>query len=298
MIRAVRQEPAMAVYRRHYQPYAGELTSRRSRFLVLSRYAIAELLGSRWIVLFLMLAMVPILGEGFVIYLSHSAAARALLGMAKMSEVVRIDTGFFASALSTQCFFGFVLAAWMGPSLVAADLVHGALPLYLSRPLSRFQYVLGKATVLVVLLSAITWVSGLLLYLLNAAFAGDGWGLSHLRIALALVAGSLVWIAVVTLLSLAFSAWIKSRLGASAALFGVFFVSAGLGEAAALVLRTSFGRILNLGDLFKVVWAALFAAPHPERGVPLFAAWLALGAVCVFSLIVIERRLRAREVVR
>ncbi len=288
----------MAVYRRQYQPYVGELTSERSRFLIVSRYAIAELLGSRPLVIFLLVSMLPILGAGVIIYLSHNAAARALIGIIKLGEFALVNAKFFSGVLSTQCFFGFILTAWVGPGLVAADLANGALPLYLSRPFSRAEYLLGKAMVLIVLLSVVTWVPSLLLYLLNSVLAESGWGLAHLRIAFALVTGSVAWIAVVTLLSLALSAWIKWRLAASAMLFGVFFVSAGFGEAVAVVLRVSWGRIFNVSHLFDVVWAQLFGMQHNHQGVPSWAAWLALGATCAFSLAVLNRRLRAREVVR
>jgi ABC-2 type transport system permease protein len=288
----------MAVYRRQYQPYVGALTRERLRFLVLPRYAIAELLASRPLLIFLVFTMLPILAEGVIIYLAHSAAARALLGIAKLGDFALINTKFFASALSTQCFFGFILAAWVGPGLVAPDLANGALPLYLSRPFSRAEYVLGKATVLVVLLSVVTWVPGLLLYLVNCAFAESGWGISHLRIAFTLVAGSLAWTAVVTLFSLALSAWIKWRLAASAMLFGIYFVGAGIGETLAVVLRVSWGRLFNASHLFDVVWAQLFGASRDSQGVRPLVAWLALSGVCVFSLVVLNRRLRAREVAR
>lgn len=288
----------MAVYRRQYQPYVGALTGAQSRFLVLPRYALAELLGSRSLLTFLLFTTLPLLGEAGIIYLSHSAAARALLGIAKLGNYALINPGFFANALSTHCFFGFILAAWVGPGLLATDLANGALPLYLSRPFSRVEYLLGKAMVLLLLLSVVTWVPGLLLYVLNSAFAESGWWLSHLRIAFAIVAGSLAWITVVTLFSLALSAWIQWRLAASAMLFGIYFVGAGIGEALSVVLRVSWGRILNPSHLFDVVWSQLFGTPHNHQGVALLPAWLALIAWCGFSLAVIHRRLRAREVVR
>ena len=51
---------------------------------------------------------------------------------------------------------------------MSPDLRNNGLPLYLSRPFSRTEYVLGKMSVLLILLSAITWVPGLLLFLFQA----------------------------------------------------------------------------------------------------------------------------------
>jgi ABC-2 type transport system permease protein len=288
----------MAVYRRQYQPYAGRLTSTRSRFLVLPRYGMTALLGSRAALAFLMLTFMPILLAGVAIYLSHNPAARALLRFVKDGWFNFVGANFFMTALQTQCFLAFILVAWIGPGLIAPDLANGALPLFLSRPLSRAEYVLGKATLLVGLLSVITWVPCLLLYLLNAAFADAGWWLSHLRIVFALVVSGMVWITVMTLFSLALSAFIKWRLGASAMLFGIFFVSGGLGETAAVALHISWGRLLSVGHLFDVVSAHLFGVPRAASEGPVLAAWLALIGICALSLLILHQRLRAREVVR
>ena len=53
--------------------------------------------------------------------------------------------------------FAIVLAALVGPSLVAPDLANGALSLYFSRPQSRTEYIVARMLVLVGLLSLITW---------------------------------------------------------------------------------------------------------------------------------------------
>ena len=52
------------------------------------------------------------------------------------------------------------LAAFVGPGQVSPDLANNALSLYLARPFSRAEYVLGKMSVLVILLSLMTWVPG------------------------------------------------------------------------------------------------------------------------------------------
>jgi ABC-2 type transport system permease protein len=59
---------------------------------------------------------------------------------------------------SWQAMPAFFVAVIVGPSLIAADLANGALPLYLGRPVDRRDYVLGKLAVLAILLSPMTWV--------------------------------------------------------------------------------------------------------------------------------------------
>jgi ABC-type transport system involved in multi-copper enzyme maturation permease subunit len=287
----------MAVFSRSYQAYEGRRTSQRWRFLILSRYALEGWLRSRAFLGWLAIAMIPVLVGASFIYLSHNSAARTLIGLVKLGEWGKVDARFFVEAVSSQCFFGFVLAAWVGPSLVGRDLANGALPLYLSRPLTRFEYILGKLTVLVGFTSAVTWGVGLLLYALNSVLAADGWWLAHWRIAVGLVVGGLVWSSVVSLFALALSSWIRWRLLASSMLIGIYFVSAGLAEVLVTTLHTPWGRLLNLAQDFRMIWSQLFDAKQPASTVPTSAAWAMVALLAAASMVILNRKLRAREIV-
>ena len=298
----------MAVYKRAYRPYEGDLTPSRSRFLVVSRYALEELLGSRLLVAFLVLCFVPFLVEAVMVYVANTPAAMAVLGL--RGNVLPMTRPFFVFVLGIQGTLAFLLTAWVSPVLVSPDLVNGALPLYLSRPFSRAEYVLGKTAVLLGLLSLVTWVPVLALFALQAGLAESGWLWAELRVGWAIVAGATIWIVVLTLLGLAISAWVRWRLVASALLFTLFFVGAGFGEMWREVLRNSWGRLANLSYLIGIVWRWLFALDarrtlaremlDDRRGadIPTWAAWAALFAVCGLSLWLLNRRLVAREVVR
>jgi ABC-2 type transport system permease protein len=296
----------VAVHKRAYRPYEGPSTSERWRFLVLPRYGLLELFESRLLTVFCVLCFVPILIAASAIYIAYSPAARALLEMSSAPDFVRKPDFFFAT-LTFQGGLAFLLTAWVAPVLVSPDLVNGALPLYLSRPLTRAEYVLGKATVLLTLLSAITWVPVLVLFTLEAGLA-EGWGTANVRIAAAVFAGSWVWILVLTLLGLAISAWIRWRVVASGALSGVFFMGAAFGEMWREVLHGPWGRLANLYYLVGLVWRSLFGLftsrsmaqeMFNERGrdLPTWAAWAGLAAAAALSVWLLERRLRAREVV-
>ena len=296
----------MAVHKRAYRPYEGPLTAERGRFLVLPRYGLLELFESRLLTAFFVLCFVPVLIGASAIYIANSPAARALLEMSSAPDFVRKPDFFFA-ILTLQGGLAFLLTAWVAPVLVSPDLVNGALPLYLSRPFTRVEYVLGKATVLLTLLSAITWVPGLVLFALEAGLA-EGWGTANVRIAAAVFAGSWVWILVLTLLGLAISAWVRWRVVASGALAGVFFMGAAFGEMWREVLNGPWGRLANLYYLVGLVWRSLFGLftsrsmaqeMFNERGrdLPTWAAWAGLAAAALLSVWLLERRLRAREVV-
>jgi ABC-2 type transport system permease protein len=298
----------MAVYKRSYRSYQGPLTAGRWRFLVISRFALETLFQGRIMHLFLLVCLVAPLWAGFLIYFMNH-----LHLWPSLNESVRdrlpIDSQFFFVVTNVQGFFAFLLAAWAGPVLISPDLTNGALPLYLSRPLSRVEYVLGKMAVLFIPLSLITWIPGCLLYLEQALMAGGSWGIDNLRIAGAVFLGSLIWIAVLSLMALALSAYLKWRLVASAAMFAIFFCSAGFGEALNGILVTKAGHALNLGHVIGTIWMHLFDASTRNTiwreffnvrpgSLELERAWTVLGLVVLACIWILNRKLRAREVVR
>jgi ABC-2 type transport system permease protein len=171
------------------------------------------------------------------------------------------------------------------------------MPLYLCRPFSRFEYIAGKMSVLVFLLSLVTWVPGLILFVIQASLAGWEWTKSNLWIAGSLVIGMAVWILVLSLLALALSAWIKWKIAAGGLVLGVFFAGAGFGTALNSVMRTNYGTLLNLTEVMFTVWSKLFRWPS-DTGISVESAWICLGVVCAICLWMLVRRVRAFEVVK
>ena len=66
-----------------------------------------------------------------------------------------------------------LIAIFGGSGLIATDLKNNALSLYLSKPLSWIDYLIGKFAVIGILLGSLTVVPGLLLFLEQALLA-DG----------------------------------------------------------------------------------------------------------------------------
>jgi len=298
----------MAVYKRTYKPYSGELTANWTRFTILPRYSLAKIFDSKILIGLLLVSLLPFLVAATIIYFTNNPVARTLIGL-RGESILSIDNRFFFQLLKIQGSLAFLITAWIGPGLVSPDLTNNALPLYLCRPFSRVEYVLGKLSVLFFLLSLVTWVPDLLLYGLQAELTGSGWFTANLPIAGAIVLGSLLWITVQSLLALALSAWVKWRIAASGLMFAIFFVAAGFGEAFNQVLRTYWGHTINLVYLINEVWADLFGVPtgvsfgrriaDPRTlSVPVGVAWVILLGVCGCCLLLLKRRLTAREVVR
>jgi ABC-2 type transport system permease protein len=297
----------LAVYKKTYRPYEGRLTPGWSRLFVLTRYAFQDLRRSKFLTFFYIASFLYPLICALILYLRHNTSAITLLRV-DTAKLIAVNTAFFAHLLGWQSMLAFFLAAFVGPGLISPDLSHNALSLYLARPFSRAEYVLGKMTVLMGLMSLMTWIPGLLLFLLQGYLEGWKWASDNARIAWALFASAWVWILVLTLLSLAISAWVKWRPVAGALLFGVFFVAAAFGAAINGIMRTKWGHIINLSYLVGTVWNGLFDL-KPGDGAVFFAVpasedismVVCVGALCavlLFCLYLLTLKIRGAEVVR
>ena len=64
----------------------------------------------------------------------------------------------FRQFLEQQEIFVFFVTVYAGAGLIASDRRANALQIYLSKPLTRFEYIAGKLAVLAVFLLLVTWV--------------------------------------------------------------------------------------------------------------------------------------------
>ena len=286
----------MAVYKRDYKPYEEGRTPGWSRFLVLPRYIFRDVFASRIITIFFIVSCMPFLGAMVLVYLRYNVKALEIFEL-PVQQLLVIDATFFLYLLNAQCGFGLILTVLVGPGLVSMDLVNNALPMYFCRPFSRTEYVLGKMSVLAVLLSAITWIPLTVLLVFQTSLEGFGWLVDNVRILFGVFVGAWVWILLMCFLSLAISAWVRWRPVAGAMLFGVFLVLAGFGEAVNQIVDTRKGTLLNLRAVVDSINGWLFQV-NSWSSVPVGQAWLSLGVTLALCLLVLNRKLKAYEIVR
>lgn len=299
----------MAVYERSYRRYEGPLTAAHARWLALARYTWEDMRRSR--------LLSPVMYAGFlwplicvfVIYLHHNFDALKLLDIG-VNRLIAIDTKFFYVFLSIQSTISFFVAALAGPGRISPDLTNRGLSTILARPITRTDYVLGRMVPLLALLSAITWVPGLLLVGLQTILAGGGWLADNWRIPMALLVGGLLWVGMLSLMAMALSAWVRWKPVAGGAMFVIFFVSAALGAVLNQLLEIRWGQLLSVRTLMATIWAwlmegqatggsgfGLFQVLEREE-VPVWAALLTLFLFCLLCVRLLASRIRGAEVVR
>ena len=169
-------------------------------------------------------------------------------------------------------------------------------------------------SVVMFLLSAMTWVPQLLLLLFQSYLEGGRWFIDNLWLASAIFIASVVWILLLALLSQAISALVKWRVIASASLLGLFFVPSVFAEVVNVIFRTRWGNLISLGALTKNISAGLFGTFDRTSSVvtsvdgdvisrvvltepPLWTSWAALFLVCAICLTILSAKVKAYEVV-
>ena len=309
----------MAVYEHLYGAYEGESHSAWSRFLVIPRYALREVFKSKLLVTIFILCFIYPLVAAILVYLHHNANALALLQI-NVRELLPIDASFFRTFVEVQGAFAFILTVLVAPPLISRDLSNNALPLYLCRPLSRSEYVLGKMAVIVFLLSSVTWIPGLLIFFFQASLAGFAWLWTNLWMIWAISFGSIIWIILLSLLALAVSSLLKWRVVASGALLGLFFVPSAFGAIVNELFLTRAGHLISLWATMNSIWRGLFRLfvrqPGSIRGKvtspiyeeqffnhallepPLWASWLVIALICAVCVWLLSRKVRAYEVIK
>ena len=286
----------MSVYDRTYKGYDGPTTDRLFRFLVISRYALQDVFRSRLFVGFFVACFLPMLVNTVLIYLHYNVEALSILNLSAI-EIVKINTTFFYfGVVVPQSFLSLFLILLVGPALISPDLRNQALPLYLSRPVNKTDYVLGKLAVVVGLAFAVTIVPGGFLFLLQSALAGGEWLSENMRIGPALVLGFGTWILVLSIFALAVSAWVKWKPFARILFLGSILVTAAVGNIFKLVYDTWWGSVMVLADLMIRVWDFLLGR-ESVMDIPWPFAWFCLMAFAGVSLLALYRRIRAFEVI-
>lgn len=286
----------MAVYKRTYKQYEGELTPGWSRFLILPRFSYARLFQSKFLLMFLAICCIYPIGAAAFIYIAHNLSFLQALNV-PAGNFLQVNEKFFVYYCNFQATMAFLLTAIVGPSLVSPDVTNNAMPLYLSRPFTRTEYVLGRMTVLMYLIAWISWIPGLILFGIQGNMAGWDWTKDHLWIAWGVFAGMFAWSVILALIALAISAWVRWKIAAGGAILAVFFVGAGFGAVINNVMRTKNGSLIDLTQMMATAWGQLLRYDS-GNSISALQAWASLAIASAICLWLLSKKVRAFEVVK
>lgn len=277
----------MPIHDQGYRRYLGERLPRGRAWMVIAGTGIRTMIRRRGFVVLLLVAWFPFFVRAVQLYASANLPQASFLAF---------DAGTFRQFLGQQGLFVFFVSVYAGAGLIANDRRANALQIYLSKPITRGEYIVGKLTILAAFLLFVTWLPAMLLLILQGLFAGSFTFLtSHLYLVPAITLFACIDVAASATAMLALSSLSKSSryvgivyaalMFFSSAVFGV--LQAAGGQRWSWISMTS-----NLDQIADHI----FGLPVDNGAVwpvPVFVI-AALVAVSAWGLV---RRVRGVEVV-
>ena len=214
----------------------------------------------------------------------------------------KIDSAFFQKFLfRIEPFPSPLLVALVtifgGSGLIATDLKNNTLSLYLSKPISWVDYLIGKFAVIGILLAYLTLIPALLLFLGHLLFAGTSVLTESYWILFSIIAYSAVIILSTSLLILLFSSLTRDPRYAIIGFSAVWFGSPVIYEVLKAITRTSKVALVSIWANYDILGTVIFGG-SPDYSVHWAWALLVQIALIAFCLFVLRRRIRAVEVVK
>lgn len=255
----------MPIHSLGYREWKGPLDSPRSRWTVIAMVGIRRAWQSMWLRRIMFFAWVPGVVMGFLIFGYERAAEENnptafmfsnmlqlfvrgptqhaivdSLAMANVSgDMHQHRHVFWCSLLLTlyqrsQALILIPMVGMVAPPLISQDVRSRAFLLYFSRPISRFQYIFGKAATVALFVACISLMPGLLLYATGVLLSPDISIVLHTwDIPLRVIGVSVVMIIPTVSLALMLSSLTTESRFASFAWFGVWI----FGAIAFIVIR-------------------------------------------------------------
>ena len=278
----------MPIHDQGYRRYGGLREPHGRTWWVIARAGIMERLRERKFLGLLLVAWGQFIVRAVLLYIASNYAQASFLAPTAST---------FREFLGVQMIFVFFITLYVGSGLIANDRRANALQIYLSKPLTRVEYVVGKLTTLVIFLTAVTWVPAILLLILQMLFAGN---LNFIKDNLFLFPAITVFSAVIVLTTsfsmLALSSLTKSRRFVAVMYAGLLFFTAAMSQVLSAMTGTRVWAIISPGDVLEVFSRVIFRIPGP-RDLPFPAAVVFVVALLAASIWVLERRVRGTEVV-
>lgn len=278
----------MPIHDQSYRHYAGTRAKPGGAWMVIASTGIRAMMTKRLFLVLLLASWGQLFVQSVRVYLASQYPQFSLLS---------VETETYRTFLEYQNFFVFVITVWVGAGLIAADRRSNALQLYLSKPLMRAEYVIGKMAILTTFLLLVTWVPAMLLLIVQIVFKGSFEFIrANLFLIPAITLGSLVQVLLASFTMLALSSLSKSARFVAILYAGVLFFSKAM--FGALMLITGGTRIawVSFSDNVTQVVDVIFRL-KPRYEVPWSVSLLVIVALMVISASVLERRVRGVEVV-
>lgn len=295
----------MGLDRSRYHGWQGNLHSPWLSSLAIVRVALTQVFRRKIYWTVLALGLINFLLYWMIIYILtqlqlDDSAQRWILDRFGFSPVGRgdQDSGYI-NFMQGQNIVVAMLLAFSGSLLVGSDFQLKSLPFFLSRRIDRRHYIVGKLLAVSAVVSLITTVPALLLFVEWGMFTGslDYW-LDNWRIAVSVLGYGLVICLTLSILLVSIAAHLQKAAPIAITWTGLFFLLKGLAELLRTMTHDDRWRLFDLWRDMRLVGRLCFDRfrDNADRA----AAWQAaaiLASVCAIALVALVRRVRAVDII-
>lgn len=289
----------MGIAERGYSHWDGELLERRRPWSPITRQGIRLAFKRKFFKFSFFVSLAP--AFAFLVGIYASEKIQDFKVMIKGTPTfLEVNPGFFRAYFAGDflLFMMLMLMVLAGSGLIADELRHNALQLYFARPLTKKDYFLGKAAILVFFLSLVTVVPGLVFVLCKLIFAGSFRFLaSYPWIPLSVIGYSALVTAFFSFYTLMISSVSKNRRYTAILLFTIYIFSDVLFGIFYESFRSPYFALLSIKTNLQQVGAAFFNVKAPYA-VPWLYSLLILLAICAVSALVLRQRVKGVEVIK
>ncbi|MCI0705490.1 MAG: hypothetical protein L0241_30895 [Planctomycetia bacterium] len=195
-----------------------------------------------------------------------------------------------------------IVLALAGSVLVGNDFFHGSLPFYLSKPIGRWHYILGKCLAIGALINLMTTLPAILLWIeAGLLYDWQTYYFDNLDLLLGIIGYGLVLTVTLSLLTVATAVWVRRTVPMVMIWMGVFVLLKMLANWLTIALQDERCRLIDLWNNLYLcgLWclqadpATIRPQPQPSYG----EAWMVVGGVIVACLLYLRKRIQAVEIV-
>ncbi len=278
----------MPIHDQSYRRYTGVREEPGTAWLVIAMTGIRSALSKKLFLWVMLAAWGQFFVRAVTFYLSANVPTLDILAPSPET---------FRQFFELQGMFVFFVTIYVGSGLITNDRRTNALQIYLSKPLTRAEYVAGKLGILVCFLLLVTLLPAMALLLVQMMFSASFTFLrEHLFLIPAITLYALGEVllnafVVLALSSLSTSVRYTAMLYTGAVFFTdiVFNIVRGVTTSSALAWVSYRANLEQIGDvIFRV---------QPRYESPWLLSVLAIVTLIAVSIVVLERRVRGVEVV-
>ena len=278
----------MPIHDQGYQRYQGTRAAIGKSWQVMTRAGVLSVVSNRRFLGLMLFAWAPFVVRAVQIYVSATFTQASFL--APKGET-------FREFLDQQGAFVFFVTIYVGAGLIANDRRANALQLYLSKPMTSAEYIVGKLAILFLFLISVTFLPAMMLLLTQAIFAGSlTFVRNNIYLFPAITLFSLAEVLLASTTMLALSSLSKSSRFVAVMYTGLFFFTAALFNALrGITGRSSFAWLSPTAALEQLGDVIFRLQPRYQLS-PSVAA-LTVLVLIGGSIWILMRRVRGVEIV-